>query len=81
MAVPGGVEAGNPGDTMAVTVDQRLTNGEGTVEAVTVEDIMERIPAPSYIIKTDIQKYDCKVIIQFSLFYNMYLMPLQYINL
>ena len=72
MAVPGGVEAGNPGDTMAVTVDQRITNEEGTVEAVTVEDIMEGIPAPSYIIKTDIQKYDCKVIIQFSLFSHMH---------
>ena len=63
MAVPGGVEAGNPGDTMAVTVDKSITNEEGTVEAVTVEDIMEGIPAPSYIIKTDIQKYDCKVLI------------------
>ena len=51
----------NPGDTMAVTVDQGITKDKGTVEAVTVEDIMERMPAPSYIIKTDIQKYDCKV--------------------
>ena len=60
--MPGG-DALNPGDTMAVTVDQRITNAKGTVEAVTVEDIMERIPAPTYIIKTDIQNYDCKVII------------------
>ena len=60
--MPGG-DALNPGDTMAVTVDQRVTNAKGTVEAVTVEDIMERIPAPTYIIKTDIQNYDCKVII------------------
>ena len=51
----------NPGDTTAVTVDQGITKDKETVEAVTVEDIMERIPAPSYIIKTDIQKYDCKV--------------------
>ncbi len=72
MAVPGGVEARNPGDTMAVPVDPRITHEEGTVEAVTVEDIMGGVPAPSYIIKTDIQKYDCKVIIQFSLFSHMY---------
>ena len=66
MAVPG-VEAGNPGDTMAVAVDKTITNSKGTVEAVTVEDIMERIPAPSYIIKTDIQNSDCKVIIILAL--------------
>ena len=41
---------------------------QGSVQAVTVEDIMEKIEAPSYIIKTDIQKYDCKVI--FSMFFN-----------
>ena len=34
---------------------------QGSVEAVTVQDIMEKMLAPSYIIKTDIQKYDCKV--------------------
>ena len=35
---------------------------QGSVEAVTVQDIMEKIQAPSYVIKTDIQKYDCKVL-------------------
>ena len=53
----------NPGDTMAVDSVDHVTKEKGKVEAVTVEDIMERIPAPSYIIKTDIQKYDCKVTI------------------
>ena len=61
LAVPG-ADALNPGDTMAVTADQRIENAKGTVEAVTVKDVMEGIPAPSYIIKTDIQYYDCKVI-------------------
>ena len=63
MAVSG--QALNPGDKMAVTLDDGYSNKmgkiQGSVEAVTVEDIMERIQAPSYIIKTDIQKYDCKV--------------------
>ena len=58
--------AQNPGDTEAVSLDLSEANKigriqEGIVEAVTVEDILETIPAPSYIIKTDIQKYDCKV--------------------
>ena len=61
-----GEEADNPGDRMAVTWDQRMDNDirrkQGWVEAVTVLDIMDKIQAPSYIIKTDIQKYDCKVI-------------------
>ena len=63
MVVPGVNQ--NPGDTKAVTGDSGdhgITNEKATVEAVTVEDIMDRIPAQSYIIKTDIQKYDCKVI-------------------
>ena len=55
----------NPGDTMAVSLDQGtetdVWRSPDLVEAVTVEDIMERFPAPFYIIKTDIQKYDCKV--------------------
>ena len=67
MAVSG-EEAVNPGDRMAVTSDSNnMGKIQGSVEAVTVEDVMERIKAPSYIIKTDIQKYDCKVIL-FSLF-------------
>ena len=61
-----GDEADNPGDRMAVTWDLRTAGDigkkQGWVEAVTVEDIMDKIQAPSYIIKTDIQKYDCKVI-------------------
>ena len=66
MAVSG-EEAENPGDRMAVTSDSNnMGKIQGSVEAVTVEDVMERIKAPSYIIKTDIQKYDCKVI--FALF-------------
>ena len=61
MAVSG-EEAVNPGDRMAVTSDSNnMGKIQGSVEAVTVEDVMERIKAPSYIIKTDIQKYDCKV--------------------
>ena len=64
MAVSG-KDALNPGDKMAVTLDVGYSNkmGEiqGSVEAVTVQDIMEKIKAPSYIIKSDIQKYDCKV--------------------
>ena len=65
-----GEEAENPGDRMAVTVTWDLGSlnnkrkVQGSVKAVTVEDIMEKIEAPSYIIKTDIQKYDCKVIFQ-----------------
>ena len=55
----------NPGDTKAVSLDQGVESevwrGQNLVEAVTLEDIMERFPAPFYIIKTDIQKYDCKV--------------------
>ena len=70
MAVSG-EDAENPGDRMAVTSDLGNSNNigkiQGSVEAVTVEDLMERIKASSYIIKTDIQKYDCKVIL-FSLF-------------
>ena len=51
--------AQNPGDTEALSLDLAVGNKigriqEGIVEAVTVEDIMERIPAQSYIIKTDI---------------------------
>ena len=65
MAVSG-EDAENPGDRMAVTSDLGNSNNigkiQGSVEAVTVEDLMERIKASSYIIKTDIQKYDCKVI-------------------
>ena len=62
--------AQNPGDTEAVSLDLAVANKigriqEGIVEAVTVEDIMEKIPATSYIIKTDIQKYDCKVYVSF----------------
>ena len=66
MAVSG-EDAENPGDRMAVTSDLGNSNNigkiQGSVEAVTVEDLMERIKASSYIIKTDIQKYDCKVIL------------------
>ena len=50
---------------MAITLDQANnmeTIHQDTVKAVTVVDIMEMVKAPSYIIKTDIQKYDCKVI-------------------
>ena len=66
-----GEEAENPGDRMALSWDLGSLNNnkgkvQGSVNAVTVEDIMEKIEAPSYIIKTDIQKYDCKVI--FSMF-------------
>ena len=61
-----GEEADNPGDRMAVKWDQRISDNigrkQGWVEAVTVQDIIDKIQAPSYIIKTDIQKYDCKVI-------------------
>ena len=60
-----GEEAENPGDRRAVSLESRAVNKmgriQGSVEAVTVLDIMEKIQAPSYIIKTDIQKYDCKV--------------------
>ena len=60
-----GEEAENPGDRRAVSLESRTVNKmgriQGSVEAVTVLDIMEKIQAPSYIIKTDIQKYDCKV--------------------
>ena len=63
MAVSG--QAQNPGDKMALSLEDGYLNDkgklQGSVEAVTVEDIMEKIQAPSYIIKTDIQKYDCKV--------------------
>ena len=63
MAVSG--QALNPGDKMAVTLDDGYSNKmgkiQGSVEAVTVQDIMKNIQATSYIIKTDIQKYDCKV--------------------
>ena len=55
-----GEEAENPGDRMAVSLESSTVNKLGSVEAVTVVDIMERIQAPSYIIKTDIEKYDCK---------------------
>ena len=72
MIVPGVNQ--NPGDTKAVTGDSGdhgITNEKATVEAVTVEDIMDRIPAQSYIIKTDIQKYDCKVYVSsMSIFTN-----------
>ena len=69
-----GEEAENPGDRMALSWDLGSLNNnkgkvQGSVNAVTVEDIMEKIEAPSYIIKTDIQKYDCKVI--FSMFLNV----------
>ena len=67
MAVSGdGAE--NPGARMAVSWDlgssNNMTKIHGSVKAVTVEDIMEKIKtkASSYIIKTDVQKYDCKVI-------------------
>ena len=55
----------NPGSKMAITLDlanNMETIHQDTVKAVTVVDIMEMVKAPSYIIKTDIQKYDCKVI-------------------
>ena len=64
MAVSG-KDALNPGDKMAIKFDlgtaKKMGRIQGSVEAVTVEDIMEKIRAPSYIIKSDIQKYDCKV--------------------
>ena len=73
MAVSG-KEAENPGDRMAVTWGLESLNNigkiQGSVKTVTVEDIMQKIIAPSYIIKTDIQKYDCKVI--FSMFLNVH---------
>ena len=64
MAVSG-KDALNPGDKIAVTLDlghsKRMGKIQDLVEAITVQDIMEKIQAPSYIIKTDIQQYDCKV--------------------
>ena len=64
MAVSG-KDSLNPGDKMAVTLDvgylSKIGKIQGSVDAVTVQDIMEKVQAPSYIIKTDIQKYDCKV--------------------
>ena len=64
MAVSGG-DALNPGGKMAVTLDEGYSNKlgkiQGSVEAVTVQYIMNNIQAPSYVIKSDIQKYDCKV--------------------
>jgi len=64
MAVPGKDHL-NPGSKMAITLDlanNMETIHKDTVKAVTVVDIMEMVKAPAYIIKTDIQKYDCKAI-------------------
>ena len=62
-----GEETENPGDKMAAPLDLRydmdMGRIQGSVEAVTLEDVMMKIQAPSYIIKTDIQGYDCKVIL------------------
>ena len=58
MAVPGKDHL-NPGSKMAITLDlanNMETIHQDTVKAVTVVDIMEMAKAPSYIIKTDIQK-------------------------
>ena len=55
----------NPGSKMAIRLalaNNMETIQQDTVKAVTVLDIMEMVKAPSYIIKTDIEKYDCKVI-------------------
>ena len=57
-----GEEADNPGDSWDLRMASNSGKNHGRVEAVTVLDIMDKIQAPSYIIKTDIQKYDCKVI-------------------
>ena len=64
MAIPGKDHL-NPGSKMAITLDlakNMETIHQDTVKAVTVVDIMEMEKAPAYIIKTDIQRYDCKVI-------------------
>ena len=63
-----GKEADNPGDSWDLRMASNSGKNHGRVEAVTVLDIMDKIQAPSYIIKTDIQKYDCKVNIQISYF-------------
>ena len=56
-----GMEAVNPGSKMAVALSNTEEKLNKPMRAVTIRDIMDRVAASTYIIKTDIEKYDCKV--------------------
>ena len=55
------MEAVNPGSKMAVALGDTEDKLNKPMRAVTISDIMDRVAASTYIIKTDIEKYDCKV--------------------
>ena len=45
------------------------------MSSVTLPDILSVIPAPTYIIKTDIQGYDCRALSDERLYTSQYLIP------
>ena len=57
---------GNPGSTEARNFSEKVHEGEvamgNKIETTTILDLLELSKAQTYIIKTDIQGYDCKVI-------------------
>ena len=56
---------GNPGSTEARNFSEKVHEGEVAMEnkkeTTTILDLLELTKAQTYIIKTDIQGYDCKV--------------------
>ena len=45
------------------------------VQSVTLPDILNVIPAKTYILKTDIQGYECRVLSDLSLYSQQYFIP------
>ena len=64
---------GNGGSSKAVK--ERMTSEWSAVKSVTLPDILSVIPAPAYIVKTDLQGYDCQVLSDESLFSGQYFIP------
>ena len=63
----------NGGSSKAVREDEGSVGT--TVGSVSLPDILSVIPAPTYIIKTDIQGYDCRALSDERLYTSQYLIP------
>ena len=64
---------GNGGSSKAVK--ERVSSEWGAVRSVTLRDVLSVIPAPTYILKIDIQGYDCQVLSQENLYSGPYFIP------
>ena len=66
-------EPGNGGSSMAVN---EMEGSLGTsITSLTLPDILSLIPSPTYIIKTDIQGYDCRALSDERLYTSDYFIP------